>query len=167
MSKFQEICAAYKISRDNYHAYRDRSMDFAVRLGQGYIRYLGISSENYKWVPATDTSTEKEGFTIPGSMHLNDDTYWHLGLKIKIFTAPNVFPQQELLIIFKFKEKKEKVFEVMIDNIDKKYEIETCSDASFTVFFNHLQKVILAMYQDGLDNFLASQQEDRKIGFIP
>jgi hypothetical protein len=41
-------------------------------------------------------------------MHLDDDTYWHLGLKIN--TAPNVFPQQELLIIFKFKEKEEKVF---------------------------------------------------------
>ncbi|PHY69818.1 hypothetical protein CS366_09680 [Serratia marcescens] len=99
-------------------------------------------------------------------MVLDDDTYWHMGLKIKIFTAPNVFPQQELLIVFKFKEKEEKVFEVMIDGVNKKHDIETYSDASYTVFFNHLQKVILAMYQDDLDNFLASQQEKRTIGFI-
>ncbi|ATM05101.1 hypothetical protein [Raoultella planticola] len=166
MSKFEEICAAYKVSRDNFHAYRNRSMDFALSLGHKYIQYLGITKENFRWVPEQDSSTEKEGFTIPGAMHLDDDTYWHLGLKIKIFTAPNVFPQQELLIIFKFKEKEEKVFEVMIDNVDKKHDIEIWIDASYTVFFNHLQEVILAMYQDGLDNFLASQQENRKIGFI-
>lgn len=167
MSKFQEICAAYKLSRDNFHEYRNRSMDFAVKLGNEYIRYLGIASENYKWVPATDTSTEKEGFTIAGSMHLDDDTYWHLGLKIKVFTAPDVFPQQELLIIFKFKEKEDSVFEVMIDGVDKKYAIETWVDSSFTVFFKHLQDVILSIYHDDLENFLASEQENRKIGFIP
>jgi hypothetical protein len=33
-------------------------------------------------------------------------------------------------------------------------------------FFNHLQDVILALYQNDLNNFLASQQENRKIGFI-
>ncbi|MBE0328507.1 hypothetical protein [Klebsiella pneumoniae] len=166
MSKFEEICGAYKVSRDNYHDYRNRSMDFALSLGHKYIQYLGITKENFRWVPEQDSSTEKDGFTIPGAMHLDDDTYWHLGLKIKIFTAPNVFPQQELLIIFKFKEKEEKVFEVMIDNVDKKHDIETWIDASYTVFFNHLQDVILALYQNDLNNFLASQQENRKIGFI-
>ncbi|EOW2276201.1 MULTISPECIES: hypothetical protein [Klebsiella pneumoniae complex] len=166
MSKFEEICAAYKISQDNFNAYRSRSMDFALSLGHKYIQYLGVTKGNFWWVPEHDSSTEKEGYTIPGAMHLDDDTYWHLGLKIKIFMAPNAFPQQELLIIFKFKEKEEKVFEVMIDHVDKKHDIEIWIDASYTVFFNHLQEVILAMYQDGLDNFLASQQESRKIGFI-
>ncbi|MCZ3467590.1 hypothetical protein LRS20_01550 [Klebsiella pneumoniae] len=166
MSKFEEICAAYKVSRDNFHAYRNRSMDFALGLGNKYIQYLGIASENFRWVPPSEPSTEKSGFTIPGAMVLDDDTYWHMGLKIKIFTAPNVFPQQELLIVFKFKEKEEKVFEVMIDGVNNKHDIETYSDASYTVFFNHLQKVILAMYQDDLDDFLASQQEKRTIGFI-
>ncbi|HBM3089213.1 hypothetical protein PTQ46_14475 [Klebsiella michiganensis] len=166
MSKFEEICAAYKVSRDNFHDYRNRSMDFALSLGHKYIQYLGIASENYRWVPPSESSTEKAGVTIPGAMELDDDTYWHMGLKIKIFSAPNVFPQQELLIVFKFKEKEAKVFEVMVDGVDKKHDIETYSDASFTVFFNHLQDVILAQYQDDLDNFLASQQENRKIGFI-
>ncbi len=166
MSKFEEICAAYKVSRDNFHDYRNRSMDFALGLGNKYIQYLGIASENFRWVPPSEPSTEESGFTIPGAMVLDDDTYWHMGLKIKIFTAPNVFPQQELLIVFKFKEKEEKVFEVMIDGVNKKHDIETYSDASYTVFFNHLQKVILAMYQDDLDDFLASQQEKRTIGFI-
>lgn len=166
MTKFEEICAAYKVSQDNFHDYRTRSMNFALSLGHKYIQYLGIAKQNFRWVPEQDSSTEKEGFTIPGAMHLDDDTHWHLGLKIKIFTAPNVFPQQELLIVFKFKEKEAKVFEVMVDGVDKKYDIETYSDASYTVFFNHLQDVILAQYQDDLDNFLASQKENRTIGFI-
>ncbi|HBX8459029.1 TPA: hypothetical protein MII19_16045 [Klebsiella pneumoniae] len=166
MSKFEEICAAYKVSQDNYSTYRELSAAFAIGLGRRYIQYLGLTKANFKWVPENDTSTEKEGITIPGAMHLDDDTYWHMGLKIKIFSAPNVYPQQRLLIIFKFKQKDKSKFEVMVDGDDKKHIIETDGDASYTVFFNHLQKIIMGLYENDLDNFLASQQENRTIGFI-
>lgn len=166
MSKFKEICTAYKVSQDNFNAYRNRSMDFALSLGHKYIKYLGITKENFRWVPVQDTSTEDEGFTIQGAMHLDDDTYWHLGLKIKVFTAPNALPQQRLLIIFKFKQKEKDTFEVMVDGYDKKHIIATDGDASYTVFFNHLQKIIMSLYEDDLDNFLATQKENRTIGFI-
>nr|DAI75498.1 MAG TPA: hypothetical protein [Caudoviricetes sp.] len=166
MSKFEEICAAYKVSQDKFHDYRNRSMDFALSLGHKYIQYLGITRENFRWVPVQDNSTEEEGFTIQGAMHLDDDTYWHLGLKINVFTAPNAFPQQRLLIIFKFKQKEKDKFEVMVDGYDKKHIIAVDGDASYTVFFNHLQKIIMSLYEDDLDNFLASQQENRTIGFI-
>ncbi|QLV87827.1 hypothetical protein HV265_12955 [Citrobacter sp. RHBSTW-00678] len=166
MSKFQEICAAYKDSQDSFIAYRTKSTDFAIGLGNRYIKYLGITKENFRWVPATDTSTERDGITIPGAMHLDDDTYWHLGMRIKIFSALNVFPQQSLLIIFKFKQKDKDTFEVMVDGDDKRCVIDTSSDASYTVFFDHLQKIIMGLYEDDLANFLASQQETRTIGFI-
>lgn len=54
----------------------------------------------------------------------------------------------------------------MVDGDDKKHIIETDGDASYTVFFNHLQKLIMGLYEDDLDNFLASQKENRTIGFI-
>lgn len=38
MSKFKEICTAYKVSQDNFNAYRNRSMDFALSLGHKYIK---------------------------------------------------------------------------------------------------------------------------------
>lgn len=34
MSKFEEICAAYKVSQYKFHDYRNRSMDFALSLGR-------------------------------------------------------------------------------------------------------------------------------------
>ncbi|CAB1217828.1 MULTISPECIES: hypothetical protein [Klebsiella/Raoultella group] len=166
MSNFEEICAAHKEFQSKSYAYKVSCTNFASGLGDKYIQYLGITKANYRWVPASDDATEKEDFSILDVMHFDDDTYWHMGLKIKLFTAHDTFPQQELLIIFKFKPKpKEKnVFEVMVDGDSKQHDIETWSEASYTVFFNCLQKIILDQYSK--DNYLASLQGIRKIGVI-
>ncbi|EPJ7275174.1 TPA: hypothetical protein MAS61_003438 [Klebsiella pneumoniae] len=168
MSNFKEICAAHKEFQSKSYAYKVSCTDFASELGNKYIQYLGITEADYRWVPASDDYTEKENFNIPEVMHFDDDTYWHMGLKIKLSTAHDIFPQQELLIIFKFKPKPKmkNTFAVMVDGDSKQHDIETWSDTSYTAFFTHIQKLIMGLYKDNQDNYLASQQENWTIGFI-
>ncbi|EPA9110275.1 hypothetical protein ACQ711_001140 [Serratia liquefaciens] len=165
MSKFEEICAAYKVSKDKYNTYRTESMDFAVSFGRKYIQYLGLEKQYFRWVPEDDQNTASTGITIPGAMHLDDDSYWHLGLKIRVFSAPNVMPQQDLLIIFMFKKVANGEFAIKIRDDDKPHIIEMDKDASYTVFFSYLQKLILDIYQDDLEDFLQSEKSSRRIGF--
>ncbi|OJT38445.1 hypothetical protein [Serratia plymuthica] len=165
MSKFEEICAAYKDSKENFNSYRKESMDFAISLGGKYIQYLGVGKEHFRWVPEAEQDTKSTGFTIPGAMHLDEDTYWHLGLKIRVFSAPNIMPQQDVFIVFMFKKVADCEYAIKLRSDDKPFIIETDKDTSYTVFFNYLQKLILEIYQDDLTNFLESAQSSRRIGF--
>lgn len=165
MSKFEEICAAYKVSKENFNSYRKESMDFAGILGRKYIQYLGVDADHFRWVPEAKQDSTGNNFTIPGAMHLDDDTYWHLGLKLRVYSARNVMPQQDVFIVFMFKKVADGEFAIKVRADDKPHTIETDKDASYTVFFNHLQKLILEIYKDDLTNFLQSEQQSRRIGF--
>ncbi|HIE4801236.1 TPA: hypothetical protein ACXNDR_003952 [Serratia marcescens] len=165
MSKFEEICSAYKVSKENFNSYRRESMSFAVSLGQKYVQYLGVDADHFWWVPEAEQDKANTNFTIPGAMHLDDDTYWHLGLKLRIYSARNVMPQQDVFIVFMFKKVADCEFAIKVRADDTPHIIETDKDPSYEVFFNHLQELILDIYKNDLDDFLQSEKPSRRIGF--
>ncbi|EMQ4185807.1 TPA: hypothetical protein ACKPVS_001302 [Serratia marcescens] len=165
MSKFEDICAAYKVSKENFNSYRKESMDFAIHLGGRYRQYLGVETDHFRWVPESKQDDKSTDFTIPGAMHLDDDTYWHLGLKLRVYSAKNVMPQQDVFIVFMFKKIADCEYAIKVRAADSPHTIETDKDASYTVFFNYLQNLILEIYKDDLTNFLQSEQQSRRIGF--
>jgi hypothetical protein len=165
MSKFEEICAAYKDSKENFNSYRKESMGFAISLGRKYLQYLGVETNHFRWVPESKQDDKSTNFTIPGAMHLDDDTYWHLGLKLRVYSAKNVMPQQDVFIVFMFKKIADCEYAIKVRAEDTPHIIETDKDTSYTVFFNHLQTLILDIYKDDLTNFLESEKSSRRIGF--
>jgi len=165
MSKFEDLCKSYKISRKKYFSYQNESYDFARNLVQGYIRYLDIPEEQFKFIPLDKEPKAGTNYTIFGAIHLAEDSFWNLGMQITLYSAPNEFPHQPVLIRFKFKKKSENVFVVKISDEDKEHSINIDSDNDFNDFYDYLQAQIQSHFEDGFQKFLEQTAPLRTIGF--
>jgi len=166
MSKFGELCHAYKVSRDKYFSYRDESFEFARELIGLYTEYLAIPKEQFKFIPLDEEPTPNSTYSLFGAIHLNEDTYWHLGLQITIYTSPNIFPHQPIMIRFMFKKSQDNKYFVKISDSDPGHNIEQGNKPQFIAFFDFLQDQIRSHFEDGLQEFLEQSAPLRTIGFI-
>lgn len=165
MTKFSDLCTSYKTSRETYFEYRNRSYDFASELIRRYVQFLGIPNEQFRFVPLDEVPKPNTTYTLFGAIHLNDDSFWHLGLQITIFTAPNEYPQQPLLIKFLFKEA-ENGFRILISEDDPGHIIHLGNESEFLAFFDFLQHTIQQSFETGLQRFLEQSAPLKTIGFI-
>ncbi len=98
-------------------------------------------------------------------MHLNEDTFWHLGFQMILYSAPNVFPHQAVLLAFKFK-RSEDAFQVKISADDSGHKVRLGNAADFDALFVFLQSQIEKHFRNDLQTFLESSASTRQIGFI-
>lgn len=166
MSKFDELCGAYKTSREKYFAYRDESYSFAQALVGGYINYLEVPKEQFKFIPLDKDPEKNTTYTLLGAIHLADDAHWHLGFQIILYSEPNAQPQQPVLIKFMFKKVGDRVFNVKISEDDSGHEIDASSNSDFEGFFDFLQRQIKNHFENSLQDFLEESAPLRTIGFI-
>jgi hypothetical protein len=165
MSKFSDLCASYAASRNTYFAYRDQSYAFARELISRYIAYLEIPEKNFRFEPLDKDPKPGSTYSLPGAIHLNEDTYWHLGFEVTLFTAPNEYPQQPVLFSFMFKGAKD-AFHIRISEDDAGHLIHPGNESEFTAFFEFLQRQVQRSFETELQCFLEQSALPRKIGFI-
>ena len=156
---------SYKNSRETYFEYRNRGFNFAGELIRRYVEYLGIPNEQFRFVPLDEDPKPNTTYTLFGAIHLNDDSFWHLGLQITIFTAPNEYPQQPLLIKFMFKAS-ENGYLIRISEDDPGRNISLGNEKEFLAFFDFLQTMIQQSFETGLQRFLEQSAPLRTIGFV-
>lgn len=166
MTRFDELCFAYRTSREKFFSYREDGFMFAGDLVSRYQKFLGVTNDCFVFVPTDKPAKPETTYTLFGAIHLNDDTYWHLGLQFTLFTAPNAYPQQPVLIVFRFKKIGEKKYHVKISEEDSGHEITCGNEAEFNAFFDFLQQQIVAHFEDGLQEFLEQSAPLRTIGFV-
>lgn len=166
MTKFDELCSAYKKSRENYFSFRDDGFEFARELMSRYKAFLGVPSDYFHFLPTDQPVKPGTTYSIFGAIHLNDDTYWRLGLRLTLFSAPNEYPQQPVLVIFRFKKTDEKKYQVKISEEDLGHEISCGNETEFKAFFEFLQQQIVAHFEAGLQEFLEQSAPLRTIGFV-
>ncbi len=166
MSKFGELCKSYKTSRDNYFSYRDESVGFARELMDKYIEYLQVPKENFKFVPLDKDPKPDTRYSLFAAIHLNNDSFWHLGLQITIYSALNEFPQQPILVRFMFKKTDKNTFSIKISEQDSGHSICRENESDFSEFFEFLQSQIRDNFENGLQEFLEQSAPIRTIGFV-
>lgn len=164
MTKFEELCAAFKSSRDEYIAYRDACWDFAAHFLNGLISYLDLPGQTVSFIPLNDRDPTKN-YTLPGAMQLDDDTFWHLGFGMTIYEAPGVFPQKIMMIPIRFKILGDNVTMILSDNDQEiRFPIadQTKPQEIYKMIFDSLRDFFIA----GLDRFLNSSTTRGTIGFV-
>lgn len=166
MSKFEDLCNSFEKSRNTYFEYRDESFGFAGELISQYVQYLEIPKEQFKFIPLDEQPAPNTTYSLFGATHLNDDTFWHLGLQITLFSDPNTYPHQPILIRFMFKKSKKDIFVVKISEDDEGHLIERGNSPQYVKFFEFLQKQIRSNFEDGLQEFLEQSAPLRTIGFM-
>ncbi len=105
MSKYQELCKALETARGNFSGYRSDCVFFAANFTRGFTEYTGWPRENLAYEAAY------EGVAGPGeatitqkpedAMHLDEDAYWHFGLRLVVAADAKTHDVIKLRVRFK------------------------------------------------------------------
>src|SRR5207248_11791401 len=98
MSRFDEMCDALRAARNDWTEFERRSFSNMGLLVDGFIKYCEIPKGHFEFRRLNEEPKSGTLYSLPGAMHFGKDDYWHLGLIVTLFTAPNELPQQRVLI---------------------------------------------------------------------
>ncbi len=166
VTKFESLCSAYKAARDIYVSQRENGFLFAQDLVNRYIQFLGVPRACFRFVPTDQAVKGKATKSILGAIHHNDDSYWHMGLQLTLFSAPKGYPEQPILIEFRYKQVAEKVFDVKISSNDPGHRITQEAEADYLAFFEFLQRNIVHYFESGLQQFAGDTPTLKTVGLV-
>ncbi len=164
MSKFEELCQAYVLSRKTYVDYRDSCFAFSQTLLEALVRYLEVPDGRIRLVPVNREPDAEAIYPLGGAMHLDDDTYWHLGVLIDLSDPAGAYPPQAVLIKLLLK-RCEASFCVRLGQEGDDFAVRDGYPQDLASFLDHIHKTIKESYEEGLQQFLIQQESTRKIGF--
>lgn len=166
MTKFESLGSVYKAARETYVAQRENGFLFAQDLINRYVQYLGVPRACFRFVPTDQTGKAKSTKSILGAIHHNEDSYWHLGLQLTLFSAPKGYPEQPILLVIRYKQVAEKTYEVKISADDPGHTIQREVDAEYLAFFDFLQHNIVRYFESGRPQFAESTPVLKTIGLV-
>ena len=164
MSKFDELCKSYSDARKYYFDYQESCFQFAGKLVKILVDYIEIPKEQIDFVPLKEDIKPNTKYSIPGSMHLDDDSYWHLGIKITVYEKKNICPHQPLLVRILIK-KKDSSYIVKLGIDGEPIIIRPDIDDDFNIFSESLYKLLKNVYEGRLQKFLEKEEVVKRIGF--
>ena len=164
MTKFDELCQAYATSRKNYFDYRNACHDFISRLVKKTIKYLEIPEEQVKLIPLSEEVKDQCDYSISEAMHLDEDTFWHIGIKITLYEQPDIVPHQPVLIWLMVK-KNDGSFLVKLGPGSKDFMIRPNEEKDYIHFIDTVFLSIKNSFELELQHFLEGEEKTRRIGF--
>ena len=164
MTKFEELCDLFSKSRNDYFKYEDECIHFAADLTKEFITYFKIPQEQITYIPTNKEPEEDKRYTLFGAMHLDDDTFWHIGIILTLFEKPNVYPYQPVLMIIKLK-KENGDFIVSLKGQSKTFKLNGKNPKTFVPFFEYIYENISVLFKSNLQKFLKNSSITKSIGF--
>ena len=152
MTRFEELCESYANARKKFFNYEHECMDFGSKMVAGLAEYLECPPEQVNYYPPDKESDPNVTYNIQGATILGEDGYWHVGIGIGIYEAPNVRPQENVRSTLLIK-KNNSHFIVKYGKLSKE-EYRICEDKKedFKEFYDHVFEEIRNLYDKQLEN---------------
>jgi len=164
MSKYEELCQAYANSRKTYVEYRNACFGFAQDLIEGLVNFLQVPEERIRLVPVNRDPDPEAVYTLSSAMHLDEDTYWHVGVVVDLSDPAGAFPPQAVLIKLLVK-RHDGTFYVRLGQDGDDMRVRDGYPQDMALVMEHVFTTIKESYEQGLQQFLDQEESTRKIGF--
>jgi hypothetical protein len=82
-TRYQELTRSLEEARKRYSDYRSDAVFFAATFARGLTDYLAGPRDLVAFEPPPG-APEADGVDVERSIHLDEDTYWHLGLRLRL-----------------------------------------------------------------------------------
>jgi hypothetical protein len=99
---------------------------------------------------------------VAGAMHLDDDTFWHLGI---VLTVHSEFPRQDMLLSFCLKEHQNRIT-VKFSTEGVPRLIDLADDKQLFEFYDDVVTQLKSYLDSNLDTLLRGMKTSQKIGFL-
>ncbi|UJS15971.1 MAG: hypothetical protein L3J17_08555 [Candidatus Jettenia sp.] len=166
MTKFEDLCNSYSLSRKKYFNYRNECVNFADKLVSGMFDYFKCPKEQIKYFsPKDQYMPDNHSYqSLRGVMTLEDDTFWHFGIGLTLYESPDIKPCETITIHILLKKICEH-FTVKINTFDEKFVIHANKPADFEKFYEFIFNEIKEDYEKDFEVFFKEKDRVRKIGF--
>ncbi len=165
MSRFQDVKKAHAAARKKYDGYYSQCAYFAGAFSRALVDQL-------EW-PRELVTYERPGFgpvaRIEDALVLEADTFWHLGLTLRLQEEPG--GDDELRLALRFKRtgdptgKEGRYVVELFPGVE--FDVQEPTAEAFQPVVTALQDEILLHYDRGLDLFLENRAGKLRIPFSP
>ncbi|MGB9937216.1 MAG: hypothetical protein ACPK7O_05800 [Methanobacterium sp.] len=152
MTRFEELCESYANARKRYFNYENECMEFGMKMVNGLKEYLQCPPEQINYYPPDKESDPNVSYNIHGATKLGEDGFWHVGIGIGLYEAPNVRPQENVrstLLI-----RKDDGHFIVKYGRESKDEFRICEDREEELdkFYEHIYEEVKELYDKQLEN---------------
>ncbi len=102
MSKFEDVCRAYKETRQKFLDYEGECRDFARSLVDGIITYFEWPhTQEITYIPlGEEINPNNRFYALAGAMRMDDESFWHFGVELTAEEPGGSHPQPFLMSFF-------------------------------------------------------------------
>ncbi len=158
MSRFHEVKKAFSAAQKKYDGYYSQCAYFASAFSRALI-------ERFEW-PRELVTWERPGAGpvahVERALLLEDDTFWHLGLRLKLQEGTS--PGDDLRIALRFKKTGDHYLLELFPGVE--FEVREPTAEGFRPALDTLFEEIAMHYDRGLDLFLENRAGKLRIPFL-
>lgn len=157
---YQDLCQALEEARERSRVYRSQCAFFATQFERQFAEYLGIQHDRVTFEPLTGAGAGDGPVPVQEAMQLDEDTYWHVGLRLELSTEK---AKDSILFHLRFK----KMEDLYVVNLfgHEDFEVAEPSPTALRPIFVELYDSVKRHYQDGLRLFLDRRGQNLHMGF--
>ena len=166
MSRYEELCNAYKKYGDDRFAYVDRSRNFITKLVNEFTTFLDAPETRVRFFPP-EADTDDQVYTPYGAATPGEDGWWGIIVQVTLTRGPNIFPELNARMLFKVRTEPDK-FLIQIGDSKLQHAVTVGSPEEMQPIFNEAFKRSQEYLNSGLQRFLDETDSNgpRKIGFV-
>lgn len=164
MSKFEEICEAYRKSRRAFLDYETECQDFARDLVFGMIEYFEWPrDQEINYIPlGEDLDPNNKFYALAGAMRLNEEEFWYFGIELTAYEPGGSYPVPFILSFYIKKVGPHFIVKLGPNGREVKIHENQRStlDPFYEAVFRHIVDFFTRRYQQSLAG------RDQELGFI-
>ena len=167
MSKFKELCTAFKTAQGEFKNFQDDTYNFSVELVEEFKSYFEVPESQFSLFKFN----KKNEFNlvqpaIINALALRPDSLWQFGVGLTVCNAPETLPQELILIHIMIRRDLDGNFFLSHGNQAEPNEIpvEKKGKYNFVPFFDALYETIINTHSQQMTHFIG-QDTRRTIGY--
>lgn len=167
MNKFEELKSAFLKAKKEFEEYEQDVQHFAEVLWKTLIKYYGIPPTQANLCKINvDGQFDVVGPPVKNALNLNEELYWQMGFSLTISEDLATYPQETVLIGITFRrEQNSESIDVNVIGDQMVFKIDPSKTQDYHVFLDHIFKLTLSSYHQGIQQFFAEEKTIRKIGY--
>ncbi len=161
---YQDLSQSLEEARERARVYRSQCAFFATQFERQFAEYLGIQPGRITFEPMRGARAGDGPVPVQEAMQLDEDTYWHVGLRLRIDGEK---AKDSILFHLRFKKMGDRADDLYVVNLfgHEDFEVTEPSPSALRPIFVELYDSVKRHYADGLRLFLDKRGQNLHMAF--